>query len=152
MKKLLLTGLACALLVGCAQEPLKKQTASGKAEGEYPQYTPEQVADAIVQHCNDKGYVIEEQAKNYVICSKEMEGGGAIMMQMMIGNSYSTTPQLKVRYSISKFRNGTKVWANAWSESQMAFGQINKMQLDSNNARNELQEVLDKKLPALLKK
>lgn len=150
MKKLFLICLASALLFGCAQPQLVKETQSGKAEGEYPNHTPEQVADAIVQNCNNKGYVIEDQAKNYVICSKEMEGGKAVMMQMMIGNSYSTTPQVKMRFSISKFKTGTKVWANAWSESQTAFGQVNRMQLDGNNVRNELQEFLDKKLPVLL--
>lgn len=152
MKKLLLSFVISSLLVGCAtQEPLRKQTASGKPEGIYPEYKQEQVVNAIVLRCNEKGFMVEEQNTNYVVCSKEMTGGGAIAMQLAIGNSYSTTPKIKARYSMSKYQNGTKVWVDAWSETQMAMGQINKMALDSNKTKNELQYVLDEEIPKILK-
>ena len=92
MKKLVLVGLVSLTLFGCAQEPLKKQTSSGKPEGVYPNHTPDQVIEALVQNCNEKGFTIEEQTKNNVVCSREMQGGGAIFTQALIGNSYSTTP------------------------------------------------------------
>lgn len=148
---MLLVSLISALLVGCAnQAPLLKETASGKAEGEYPNHTPEQVIDAIVQRCNEVGSVIEDQSKNYVICSRQMEGGSSMMMQMAIGNAYSTTPQIKVRYSVSNFRTGAKVWAESWAETQMAFGQVQRAPLNNNNVRNNLQNVLDKAIPEIL--
>lgn len=43
MKKLVLVSIMAGLLVGCAQEPLKKQTASGKPEAEFPTYSVKQV-------------------------------------------------------------------------------------------------------------
>lgn len=150
MKKLVLVWLIASLLSACSQTPLNKQTTSGKAEGIYPNHSPEQVIDALVQRCNEKGFVVEDQSKNYVVCSKEMQGGGAIFAQLMIGNSYSTTPQHKVRYSVSKFKTGTKVWADPWIETQMAFGQIQKAPLTNNNVINEIQNVLDNAIPAIL--
>lgn len=151
MKKLLLICSIATVITGCANEALIKETQSGKAEAEYPNYTQEQVIDAIVQYCNGKGFSIEEQQKNFVICSKQMTGGAAILTQMAIGNSYSTTPQAKARYSVAKYKNGTKVWAEAYAETQMALGQVRKEPLDSNKTRNELQRALDDGIKNILK-
>ena len=151
MKKLLLICSIATVITGCANEALIKETQSGKAEAEYPNYTQEQVIDAIVQYCNGKGFSIEEQQKNFVICSKQMTGGTAILTQMAIGNSYSTTPQAKARYSVAKYKNGTKVWAEAYAETQMALGQVRKEPLDSNTTRNELQRALDDGIKNILK-
>ena len=85
MKKLLLICSIATVITGCANEALIKETQSGKAEAEYPNYTQEQVIDAIVQYCNGKGFSIEEQQKNFVICSKQMTGGAAIFTQMALG-------------------------------------------------------------------
>ena len=152
MKKLLLTGLACALLVGCAQEPLKKQTSSGKPETEFPNKTVDQVINGITEYCNDKGFVVEEQNKNYVVCAKEDEGAQGFFTQLAIGNAYSTTPQNKLRFSVSKKGNGSKVWVNAWSETQMAMGQVNKMPFEGNKAQNQMQDMLDLLLPQYVNK
>lgn len=151
MKKLLLICSIATVITGCAKEALIKETQSGKAEAEYPNYTQEQVIDAIVQYCNGKGFSIEEQQKNFVICSKQMTGGAAIFTQLAIGNSYSTTPQAKARYSVAKYKNGTKVWAEAYAETQMALGQVRKEPLDGNKTRNELQRALDDGIKNILK-
>lgn len=151
MKKLLLICSIATVITGCANEALIKETQSGKAEAEYPNYTQEQVIDAIVQYCNGKGFSIEEQQKNFVICSKQMTGGAAIFTQMAIGNSYSTTPQAKARYSVAKYKNGTKAWAEAYAETQMALGQVRKDPLDGNKTRNELQRALDDGIKNILK-
>ena len=152
MKKLLLTGLVCSLLAGCAQELLKKPTTSGKPETEFPNKTVDQVIDGITEYCNDKGFVVEEQNKNYVVCSKEAEGIQGFATQLAIGNAYSTTPQNKIRFSVSKKGNGAKVWVNAWSETQMALGQVNKMPFDTNSAKNQMQNILDLLLPKYVNK
>lgn len=151
MGKLLLTAIICGALVGCAaQEPLKKQTASGKPEAEYPNKTKEQVVEGIVEMCNNSGYRVEDQKDNYVICAKDLEGGSALFTQMMIGNSYSTTPQGKVRFSVSQIKNGSKVWADVWTETQMAMGQVNKMPVTATKTLNQMQDALDIKLPQIL--
>ena len=113
MKKLLLICSIATVITGCAKEALIKETQSGKAEAEYPNYTQEQVIDAIV--------------------------------------SYSTTPQAKARYSVAKYKNGTKAWAEAYAETQMALGQVRKEPLDSNTTRNELQRALDDGIKNILK-
>ena len=152
MKKLLFICAIGTLITGCAQEPLLKQTASGKAEAEYPNHTPEQVIDAVVERCNERGFAVEQQTKNFVVCAKEMEGGQSMFTQLAIGNAYSTTPQLKVRYSVSKFKTGSKAWAEAWAETQMALGQIQRVPLNNNATLNNIQTVLDKNIPEILKR
>lgn len=54
MKKLLLICSITTVITGCANEPLIKETQSGKAEAEYPNYTQEQVVDAIQQETSFK--------------------------------------------------------------------------------------------------
>lgn len=152
MKKLVLVSIMAGLLVGCAQEPLKKQTASGKPEAEFPTYSVKQVMNGLVGMCNSSGLMIDSQADNYIVCSKTLEGGQALLTQMAIGNSYSTTPQNKVRFSVSSFKNGTKVYADMWSETQMALGQVNKVPLEGNKAKNDIQKLLDEKLPQHISK
>ncbi len=71
-----------------------------------------------------------------------MKGSDAVLAQMAIGNSYSTTPQRKIRFTIYKIENDIKVVAQEWIESQMAFGQINIQELKSNNQRNSVQNFL----------
>ena len=152
MKKLLLVGLISVLLTGCAQETLKKQTSSGKPEIEFPNKTVDQVINGITEYCNDKGFIVEDQSKNYVVCSKEAEGAQGFFTQLAIGNAYSTTPQNKLRFSVSKKGNGAKVWLNAWSETQMAMGQVNRMPFEGNNAQNQMQDMLDTLLPKYVNK
>lgn len=152
MKKLVLAVLASTLLAGCAQEPLKKQTSSGKPEVEFPNKTVEQVINGITEYCNDKGFVVEEQNKNYVVCAKQADGTQGFFTQLAIGNAYSTTPQNKLRFSVSPKGQGAKVWLNAWSETQMAMGQVNRMPFEGNKAQNQMQDMLDNLLPQYVNK
>jgi hypothetical protein len=61
---------------------------------------------------------------------------------MLIGNSYSTTPDQKVKFTIYQSGRNVKVSARQWIETQMAFGQMQRQELNSNNQFNDLQRML----------
>ena len=86
--------------------------------------------------------MVIESSPNQVICGTTMKGGNAVLAQMAIGNSYSTTPQRKIRFTIYKIETNVKVTAQEWIETQMAFGQVQTSELKSNNQINSVQNFL----------
>ncbi|CDH22092.1 conserved exported hypothetical protein [Xenorhabdus bovienii str. kraussei Quebec] len=144
MRKIIIGLLAVVVLSGCTnQEALKKKTQSGKPEGVYENTTKAAVRDALTSYCNERGFMVVEATESTVLCSKETEGMGAVMAQMAIGNTYSTTPVGKLRFSIGEVNEKVKVWADTWMETQMAMGQINQMKINDNASINALQDRLD---------
>ena len=134
------------LLSSCAQVPIKKITASGKAEAEYNKSLAD-VKSAIVVFCNNSNVIVEQETDRLVVCSKEAKGGGAVFTQLMLGNAYSTTPKNKIRFSMYEKDGKTKVWVDQSVETQMVGGQVNSMAQDNNAAINRNQEILDIEIP-----
>ena len=68
------------------------------------------------------------------------------MGQALIGNSYSTPPQMEISFSWIKTNNGSKVLVSRYDMStQMAFGQINRQTLLGNNTNfNQLVDLLNR--------
>jgi len=131
------------LLGGCAaQQALLKQTPSGHAEAVFIDQSVDEVRNVLSNACMDRGLFIEQSSIDQVTCSKTMEGSEAIFAQILIGNSYSTTPTKKVRFALSKQGDGVRVVGYQWMETQMAYGQMRQQELNANNQRNELQQAL----------
>ncbi|EPO9568703.1 TPA: hypothetical protein ACGQLE_004295 [Escherichia coli] len=144
MKRFTIPTIAVLILAGCATpEPLHKNTASSKPEGVYPGATVESVRNALMTRCNNGG-AMTSVTENEVTCKKRLEGGGAIMTQVLIGNSYSTPPIAALHYTIGPQPDGVKVWADMWVETQMPGGQVNTMPANDNHTRNILQDGLDR--------
>jgi hypothetical protein len=131
------------LLLGCATETaLLKQTPSGYPEELLTGVTVESTRAAIMDVCAARGSLVQESAGNHVVCGKVMTGGDAVLAQLLIGNSYSTQPELKVRFTIYQSSAGVRVTAQQWMETQMAFGQMRRQDLNGNAQRNQIQAVL----------
>lgn len=132
-----------ATLGGCAtNEPLMRQTASGFAEGTFRGATLDDARSKLIGACISKGVMVQDSGTNHVVCTKETEGSEAVAMQMLIGNSYSSTPVRKIRFTIYQQGGDVRATAQQWAESQMRTGQVNKMELDSNKHRNNMQQFL----------
>lgn len=130
-----------ALLTGCAaQVPLSVHTQSGYAEGIFEGLTMDEVSSRITERCINKGFTVEDSNKNSVVCSKEETGGGAVLAQLMIGNSYSTTPVSKIRFVMIHKNQQTRVVAYPSMSTQMAFGQVKSVEMNSANTRNNIQK------------
>lgn len=140
--KTLLGVLALTVLVGCQTVQPIKQTTSGRPEATFRDATAEEVSSKISVECLDRGIMVKEATSNVVVCGKTMEGGDAVLAQMLIGNSYSTTPEQNVRFNIIQNGNDVRVVAYQWIESQMAFGQVNRQELNGGNQFNEVQNLL----------
>lgn len=130
-------------LCGCAaDQPLLKKTASGYPEGVFRNQSAELVKARIIDGCSSMGILVQEASANQVVCGKTMQGTEAAFAQMLVGNSYSTTPQRKIRFIIYQQAGDVKVTAQQWIESQMAYGQIRQQELKNTNHLNDVQQFL----------
>lgn len=143
MKRLIATLMTLALTACATPIDLKKETASGYPEGVFPRTTVETVKSKLMQGCSAKGVLVQDVQSNSVVCGKTMTGSDAMLATLTMGDSYSTTPERKVRFMIFKDGDNVKVTAQQWMELQMAFGQIRKQDLNANKQRNEMQDFLE---------
>lgn len=135
--------LALTALAGCAhQEPLLYQTASGHPEGTFENSTLQDVQGKLSAACAQNGVMVIQSTENQVVCGQQMTGGQAIFAQALIGNSYSTPPQRKIRFVMYPQGSGVRVIAYEWIETQMAFGQMRTQELNSNDQMNSVQSML----------
>lgn len=144
MKKILLAFAIVTILAGCApQQERIKTTTSGNPEAYFAGASLSNVRNKLIGACDSKGIPVMESSDNSVVCGKEMSGGEAAFAQILIGNSYSTTPWRKVRFTIYQSGKGVKVSSRQWIETQMAFGQMRQQELNSNNQFNDVQRLLN---------
>ncbi len=130
-------------LTGCAaQEPLLYKTASGHPEGTFENASAQDIQGRLSAACAKNGILVIQSTPNQVLCGQQMTGAQAVFTQMLIGNSYSTTPERRIRFVIYPQDNGVHVIAYEWIETQMAFGQTRTQELNSNNQMNSIQAML----------
>lgn len=130
-------------ITGCsAPVPLLKQTQSGQAEGVFAGQAPEAVKSALIDRCVSLGYGIQEASSNQVVCAQALKDREQLFAQVMLGNAYSTPPQKKLQFTVYQVANGTKVAGQLWVETQMAFGQIKRAEMNAPAQVNSVQELL----------
>lgn len=120
-------------------------TAASAAEGPTDAYfaeEPNAVSARLADMCMDRQYLVVEQDEHHVLCSKETSGLKGILAQVLIGNAYSTTPVIKMRFALARGRANTRVQASGWIETQMAFGQMRQIPLDGRKQQGELMAAL----------
>ncbi|WP_205981554.1 hypothetical protein [Paraburkholderia sp. Ac-20340] len=143
--KLKIALAALPVLFGCAtQQALMTETPSGHPEVTFERATLTDVQNALIARCSQIGGMVSEQNTNTVTCSGQLQGQQAVMAQLLLGNSYSTTPVRKVRFVMDANGDSVHVVAFDWVETTMAMGQVHSAEMSSNNSRNALQESLDR--------
>lgn len=131
-------------LSGCAQQEVMQHTQSGFAEKTIQAKSQSEVSQEIINACINRGHTIRESSDSKVVCTTTMEGGSAVLTQMLIGNSYSTTPEVVVAFIIATMGENVRVVAQPHVETQMAMGQNQIQSMRDNNAlRNNLQTFLN---------
>ncbi len=140
MQKLIVIIASALVLTACAPEQaLLKPTLSGYPEGIFSNSNVEAVRSKLIDGCSSRGILVQEASGNQVVCGKTMKGGDAVLAQMLVGNSYSTTPEQKIRFVIYQSGTDVRVTAQQWIESQMAFGQVRRQEMNGNNQKNDMQ-------------
>ena len=147
MKKLSLYILTSTLiLASCVSQPDRIYTSSGKPE--IMTSAPlEIIKDAVIGVFAADAWVITNDSNYSTTMTKPCgDGFGCIMGQALIGNSYSTPPQMEISISWIETYNGNKVMVSRYDLStQMAFGQVNRQTLLGNNTNfNQLVDLLNK--------
>jgi hypothetical protein len=98
--------------------------------------SPRDLASRLSGMCMDAGLSITAADESQVSCGKEVSGFKGALTQMLIGNSYSTTPTDNVRFQLIPWNGGTRVQVSEWVETQMAFGQVRRMPINNSKATN----------------
>lgn len=100
------------------------------------------VSDRLALLCADFGGEVTDQDDRHVLCRKPMTGGKGILAQALLGNRYSTSPDMMVRFTILKDGSATRVQASQWIEIQMAGGQTRRNDLNGQKQRSDLENAL----------
>lgn len=132
MKKSLTIG-AALLVAACASTPTHTalvNTKTGRPDVYFYDTNATSVSGKLAATCMDSGLTVVNSTTNMVTCESKMSMGQSVLTQMAIGNSYSTTPRQFVQMSIAQIGDDVRVQATSWAETQMAFGQVNRMQTD----------------------
>lgn len=133
---------AGVVLSGCETVQPIATTPSGRPEATFVNTTQQEVSSRLSALCMDSGSVVEISSPNQVLCSKTLEGGDAFLATLMVGNRYSTTPERKLRFNVVQMGRDVRVQAYHWIESQMAFGQIQRQELNGAGHFNNVQSAL----------
>ena len=136
--------LSILLITRYTQVPLNKQTTSGYAEGVFKNAQLEDIKNRFVFACNQKGYEIKEAHNNKVVCARTMEGIGAIGTQLAIGNSYSTIPEELLVFQLARPNNDVHVSVRNYRQTQMALGQMSRVEIKNNKTTNFMQQSMDR--------
>ncbi|MFL9905302.1 hypothetical protein [Paraburkholderia sp. RL17-337-BIB-A] len=144
MKKKIAVAVLPVLFAGCVADLPMTQTASGYPEGNFSNTTLEAVENKLIGACSQIGAMVTESSTNQVVCGKTMEGQSSVLTQLLLGNASSTTPVDKLRFVMYPTGSSVHVTAYQWVETQMAFGQVNRAELNGNKQRYDLQQLLYK--------
>lgn len=101
-----------------------------------------EASSMLAADCIGRGLAVIEQTDTQVVCQIEMSGMSGIGAQLLLGNAHSTTPVATVRYALAKAKHYTIVQASAWMETQMAFGQTRRQQMDGKKPTRQLRDAL----------
>ncbi len=143
MRITLMTSALLLLVNACATHERIATTRSGRPEATIAASKDETVSSLIIA-MQRGGFMLAEQTDNSVLFTKPMSGLTGAFAQVLIGNSYSTTPQIEVRYVLSEIGESIRAVAFLAMSTQMAFGQINRQDMRDNNAWfNDVQGVLN---------
>lgn len=141
--KALLIASLMLLLAGCATQKIS-QTATGRPEVSIYTSDIDAVKSELMMNFGQHGFMLEQDSQYSMFFTKQMEGSQAMFAQMLIGNSYSTTPKAEIRINISQMKQRIDLVAFLSMSTQMAFGQVNRQDMGGNGAWfNDIQSVFN---------
>jgi len=142
LPRVFFTLMMALILTACATStPIN--TPSGWPEALFDTDNKPEVLDRIASGCADRGLYVTSQTGTHVMCERTMDDLGGVFAQALLGNSYSTTPQMKVRFSAFQTGDKVRVQAHPWVETQMALGQIQRADIRTGKTASDIQTFLN---------
>lgn len=141
MKHLLVSVVAAAAITLTMPSVASAQFAvapSGRVEMVFVDSTVADTVNQLQSGCMTAGYSVVSTGPNQVVCELPMSMMQSIFTQLAIGNSYSTTPRTFMRLSVGQSAEDSRVQTYVWTETQMAFGQVQQMPLNGEAMQNNL--------------
>lgn len=139
--KALVVATTTLFLTACATgTPVN--TPSGWPEALFDTNNKPEVLDRIANGCADRGLYVTSQTSTHVMCERTMDDLGGVFAQALLGNSYSTTPQMRVRFSAFQAGDKVRVQAHPWIETQMALGQVQRADIRTGKTASDIQAFL----------
>ena len=127
--------LMISCLAGCVSAPDRiAQTPSGRPEVIIQTGDVDLVKSEIINEMQTADFLLQDDSKYRLTFTKELDGDQAILAQLLIGNSYSTTPVGEWAFNLSASGNGIKVLGFGSISTQMAMGQVRRTDMKGNNA------------------
>lgn len=131
------------VITGCAAQPaLMRQTQSGRPEATFRGATASVIRNELATSCAKKG-ANTSSTEYTVTCSKKNDSMRGIMAQALLGNACSNTPMERIEFSINQAGDDVFVTARGMMQIEKCFGQVETVDYDNNNFRNEVQQGLD---------
>jgi hypothetical protein len=138
VSKITVAGAAIGLVASAALAERQIVTPSGQVDAIFRGTSIEDAGSKIANQCMNAGWSVTNQTNSQITCEFQMGFMQSVLTQMLIGNSYSTTPRGFVRFNIARIGDNTRTQANAWVETQMAFGQMRQNPLNNDKTHNDL--------------
>jgi len=135
-----LIGLACASTSQSAE--LLAVTPGGRGDMIFAETALQDAGNAVASKCMDAGWMVNSQSDNQIVCEMPMGAVRSIFTQLAIGNSYSTTPKTFMKISLTQVGQNTRAMGQAWSETQMAFGQMQQIYFTDAQSINKIMDFL----------
>lgn len=145
MNKVTIVG-AAIMLSACTQNP--KVDVISKPAIVVSGKSTERVLAKIAEICDRQDLIIDDRTSSSVVCSKDAPLGA----QVLLSTRYGTDVKSRVRFNAFTIDSGVKVSANAWYDTQNAFGQTNKVDINGGPAREQIQSILNQVKSELMPK
>lgn len=134
--------LAALAVAGSAAARPNYTTPSGKPDAVFPGMSAEVAQGKIASFCMDHGMAVASNSPGQVTCEVKMGLMQSVLSQVLIGNSYSTTPREFVRFTVVSLGADARAQGNAWIETQMAFGQVRQQPIEGEGMNDGMEGML----------
>jgi hypothetical protein len=134
--------LLFAFLVCSCAAPLA--TPSGRPEVTFHSSDRPRIREALISEFIAVGYNIQQDTPSSLVFTKVWDDSQGVLYQAMLGNAYSSTPELEFHVNLASVPEGTRVFMNVSAEMQNAFGRTDRQDLTDGKIAQQCQSLLEK--------
>ncbi|HVI59334.1 MAG TPA: hypothetical protein VM619_10775 [Luteimonas sp.] len=119
-----------------------KETMSGRPEATFRNASVDFVRNELALACAKHGANVESQ-QYAVTCTGKPSSGQAFLAQVLLGNACTHDPVERMQFTLVPSGMDVFVTANGWLEVNRCFGDVQRVDYNNNQFRNQIQMGLD---------